>query len=134
METAPQAFSFLHKFKDDTILRCTIHIESLCDNLLMKLRFQRHYFSIIGIITVPMEYWTNKTLKLLFSSEFAFILPSLLISSIYVRRKYWICENLQLPVFDGFTCYEMSWTRRFLENVCLSVWSPKFYGSCISRT
>ena len=33
---------------------------------------------------------------------------SFLFSSIYIRRKYWIRENFQLPVFDGFTCFEMS--------------------------
>ena len=31
-----------------------------------------------------------------------------LLSSIFIRRKYWIRENFQLPVFDGFTCFEMS--------------------------
>ena len=31
-----------------------------------------------------------------------------LLSSIYIRRKYWIRENFRLPVFDGFTCFEMS--------------------------
>ena len=35
----------------------------------------------------------------------------LLLSSIYIRRKHWIRENFRLPVFDGFTCFEMSWTR-----------------------
>ena len=30
-----------------------------------------------------------------------------LLSSIYIR-KYWIRENFRLPVFDGFTCFEMS--------------------------
>ena len=31
-----------------------------------------------------------------------------LLSSIDIRRKYWIRENFRLPVFDGFTCFEMS--------------------------
>ena len=31
-----------------------------------------------------------------------------LLSSTYIRRKYWIRENFRLPVFDGFTCFEMS--------------------------
>ena len=31
-----------------------------------------------------------------------------LLSSIYIRRKYWIRENFRLPVFDEFTCFEMS--------------------------
>ena len=30
------------------------------------------------------------------------------LSSIYVRRKYWIRENFPHPVFDGFTGFEMS--------------------------
>ena len=30
------------------------------------------------------------------------------IESIYIRRKYWIRENFRLPVFHGFTCFEMS--------------------------
>ena len=38
------------------------------------------------------------------------LLPFLL-SSIYIRRKHWIRENFRLPVFDGLTCFEMSWTR-----------------------
>ena len=33
---------------------------------------------------------------------------SFLLSSMYIRRKYWIRENFRLPVFDGFTCFEMS--------------------------
>ena len=35
-------------------------------------------------------------------------LDRFLLSSIYIRRKYWIRENFRLPVFDGFTCFEMS--------------------------
>ena len=42
--------------------------------------------------------------------RFSMKLPFLL-SSIYKRRKYWIRENFRLPVFDGFTCFEMRWTR-----------------------
>ena len=36
------------------------------------------------------------------------ILIAFLLSSIYIRRKYWIRENFRLPVFDGFTCFKMS--------------------------
>ena len=46
-----------------------------------------------------------------------------LLSSMYIRRKYWIRENFRLPVFDGFTCFEMSRTQfdNFYKYVCLSV-------------
>ena len=40
--------------------------------------------------------------------ELMMIIVSFLLSSIYIRRKYWIRENFRLPVFDGFTCFEMS--------------------------
>ena len=39
------------------------------------------------------------------------VLPTFLLSSIYIRRKYWILEIFRLLVFNGFTCFEMSWTR-----------------------
>ena len=42
---------------------------------------------------------------LLISNDFFF---AFLLSSIFIRRKYWIRENFRLPVFDGFTCFEMS--------------------------
>ena len=35
-------------------------------------------------------------------------LLNFLLSSIYIRIKYWIRENFRLPVFNGFTCFEMS--------------------------
>ena len=41
----------------------------------------------------------------------AILLFFILLSSIYIRRKYCICENFQHPVFDACTCLEMSWTR-----------------------
>ena len=31
-----------------------------------------------------------------------------LLTSTYIRRKYWIRENFPHSVFDGFTCFEMS--------------------------
>ena len=37
-----------------------------------------------------------------------FYIISFLLSSIYLRGKYLIRENFRLPVFDGFTCFEMS--------------------------
>ena len=40
----------------------------------------------------------------LFSTVLIFLF---LLSSIYIRRKYWIRENFRLPVFDGLTCFEM---------------------------
>ena len=40
------------------------------------------------------------------------------------RRKYWFRANFRFPVFDGFTCFGMSWTRFdyfWKMSVCLSV-------------
>ena len=42
---------------------------------------------------------------------FEFTGNSLILSSKCIRRKYWIRENFRLSVFDGFICFEMSWTR-----------------------
>ena len=75
-------------------------------------------------------------------SLFFFRIFSFSLSSIYIRRKYWIRENFRHPVFNRFTCFGRSWTRfdHFLKMfVCLSVcmlvcMSPKFCGHCISRT
>ena len=39
----------------------------------------------------------------LFNLHFFFLL-----SSIYIRRKHYIRGNFPHPVFDGFTCFEMS--------------------------
>ena len=33
------------------------------------------------------------------------------VPSICKRKKYWIPENFRFPVFNVFTCFEMSWTR-----------------------
>ena len=40
---------------------------------------------------------------------------------IYMRRKYWIRENFWHPVFDRFTCFEMSWTWFHYYSKCLLV-------------
>ena len=45
-------------------------------------------------------------LKCSFKSEQNLL--SFVLSSTYIRKKYWIPENFQLPVFNGFTCFEMS--------------------------
>ena len=48
----------------------------------------------------------------------------LLLSSICIKRKYWIRENFWHPVFDRFLCFEMSWTwfDHFWEiSVCLCI-------------
>ena len=39
------------------------------------------------------------------------------------RRKYWFCANFWFPVFDGFACFVISWTRfdYFWKNVSVSV-------------
>ena len=49
------------------------------------------------------QYYNTKILKLL-SMTSSFIT----FFYIHIRRKYWIRENFRLPVFDGFTCFEMS--------------------------
>ena len=66
----------------------------------------------------------------------------LVLSSICIRRKYWIRDYFRIPVFDGFTCFEMSLTQlnhfkkmSVFLSVCLSVCtSSKFCGNCIFRT
>ena len=75
-------------------------------------------FSFVYEIEINSQ---TSALKCLFSLIFKRIKYHFLLSSICIRRKYWIRENFRLPVFDGFTCFEMSWTRQFFENVCLSV-------------
>ena len=44
-----------------------------------------------------------------------------LLSSIYIRRKYWIRKNFRHSVFDGFTCFGMSRTRMTISGKCPSV-------------
>ena len=39
---------------------------------------------------------------------FVMVSANFSLSSIYIRRKYWIRENFRFPVFDEFTCFEMS--------------------------
>ena len=46
------------------------------------------------------------------------------------RRKNWFRTNFRFPVFDGFTLFEMSWTRfdyfwKMSVCLCACVW-PKF--------
>ena len=48
----------------------------------------------------------QKQMTLWIAFEFFFLLTSM-----YVRKNYWIRVNYRLPVFDGFTCFEVSWTR-----------------------
>ena len=53
---------------------------------------------------------------------------------IYIKRKYWIRENFRLPVFDGFTCFEMSWTRFDHFWKTFVYWSLSVYASKILWT
>ena len=56
----------------------------------------------------------------------------LLLSSIfYIRKKYMNCEKFRLPVFSGFPCFEMSWTRFhyfYKMFICLSVYARGLHG------
>ena len=58
-------------------------------------------FNLIYFHRIPK----NK-LKVFFFCLFLFLL-----SSMYIKRKYWIRKNFRHPVFDEFTCSEMRWTR-----------------------
>lgn len=31
-----------------------------------------------------------------------------LLSSVFTNRKYWICDNIRLPVFDGYILFRRS--------------------------
>ena len=65
------------------------------------------YFTSSSYTQLPnLKYKKFKTNNI----DTEFIKSQFLFSSIYIRRKYWIRENFRLPVFDGFTCLEMSWT------------------------
>ena len=61
----------------------------------------------IRVINIKKDY-RNEKKKEKILIMFLFYLFIFLLSSIYIRRKYWIRENFRLPVFDGFTCFEMS--------------------------
>ena len=87
-------------------------------NLLRKCMFKwnRKYFLSHFYLCSPF-YWNILicSFKGIFCAGFQFYLLkkslNFLLSSIYIRRKYWIRKNFRLPVFDGFTCFEMSRTR-----------------------
>ena len=60
--------------------------------------------------------------------------PSFLLSSIYIRRKYWIRKNFRLQFsmdLHVLRCPEHDLT---IFRRCLSVCLQKFCGHCISRT
>ena len=58
-------------------------------------------------------------MKITFKSKFAIFI------FFYIsRKKYWFRANFWFPVFHGFTCFGMSWTRFdyfWKMSVCLSV-------------
>ena len=62
------------------------------------------YFFSSQIFDISIEYCFKYTTLM-------FLHNIISLSSIYIRRKYWIRENFWLPIFDWFTCFEMSWTR-----------------------
>ena len=75
-----------------------------------------------------------------FSLSFIFpfnIFSVMFFSFFYVnRRNVRFRINFWLQVFDGFTCFGMSWTRFdyfWKMTVCLCVWQ-KFCGKCSSKT
>ena len=86
---------------------------------------------------------SNETLLKMLSQLFLnnlsiYFIELFLLSAIYIIRKYLIRKNFPHRIFDGFTCFEMSWTWfdhflkisvRLYANMC-----PKFCGHCISRT
>ena len=63
------------------------------------------------LITFMFTKIIKKGYTFLYSFHYCQIIKfPFLLSSICIRRKYWIRENFLLPVFDGFTCFEMAWT------------------------
>ena len=60
---------------------------------------------------VDLQQIINSINKTKIVSTYKILVAMFLLSSIYIRKKYWIRENFLLPVFDGFTCFEVSWTR-----------------------
>ena len=80
----------------------------------------------------------TKQKQSIFSTVFVLIIFTFFnIHKNFFNIQHWIRENFRHPVFDGFTCFEMSWNTisPFLQNVGLSVYmSPKFCGHCNSRT
>ena len=92
-------------------------------NRLIKTHFQAFFFfSLFPNWNLVLHWWVDQTdptsflpFPMGFSALFIFGYYTgkriFLLSSIYIRKKCWIRENFRLPVFDRFTCFEMSWTR-----------------------
>ena len=62
-----------------------------------------------------------------------------LLSSIHIKRKYWVLGNFRHPFFDGFACLRFPEHDLTIFWKCMSVcrsacMSPKFCGHCISKT
>ena len=68
------------------------------------------YKKVFGYNTV-YEQCFFYTYFIIFVKSKALWNPHTLLSSIYIRRKNWIRENFRHVVFEGFTCFETSWTR-----------------------
>ena len=78
--------------------------------------FSLHSSRFLIIFTSALKYFRHLSFNLEMMIFFTCVWISgviihFLLSSIHIRWKYWIRKNFRLPVFDGFTCFEMSWTR-----------------------
>ena len=89
--------------------------------------------NLISSLTTCKKFWDDWLNFMKYASAhkktadkfptFGFILFwfGLLLSFIfYIRRTYWNRKNFRLPVFNGFTHFEMFWLwfQNFYKNVC----------------
>ena len=91
------ACSFLCNFKLKIYNQCSHTKIILQFHSLRKYAFQKRQFNFFQLNFICFYLWILPIIE-----EFSFFL-----SSLCIRRKCWIRENFRLPVFDGFTCFEM---------------------------
>ena len=90
--------------------RCYL-IFSFCSMTSLSEATYVSFFAYVKISLWKVSQFFVKKCNFLFPFSFFPLFFLFLLYSIYIRRKFWIRENFLYPVFDGFTCFEVSWTR-----------------------
>ena len=99
----------LYKWKKVSLCKYLVRDKCLYMRCLCVCMFWRHSFvSYVLLFDHRLSMWYHSQFPRCLSRYFS--LFCFLLSSICIRRKYWIRENFQHRVFDGFTCFQTSWT------------------------
>ena len=97
------------------IVRPLFLLRRITQNLVSEILDRMHYFHLLSFQIAHQKVMLD------------------IFTFFYINRgKYWFWENFRLPVFDGFTRFEMFWTRfecfwKICVNLSMRMWQKIYW-------